>query len=169
MRTQVRRAREVAARVIAAVAVSLVGVTVPARAQSAGRRPGEPPGDDPAAVPTSQFSPLPLMFAVDAPTPRQPGERENNGEDETRPLTCVDFRPRNERLSDGRDTCMLTPWSAADITYDFRSRHWFVPADVTIGRRFSRNLVTAIEVEVSIVRDLDLYRLKLEPRISFFF
>jgi hypothetical protein len=62
----------------------------------------------------------------------------------------------------------VTLWSAADITYDFRSNRWFVPVDVTVGKKLARGVVTSVEVETPIVRDLDLYRLKIEARVSFF-
>jgi hypothetical protein len=63
----------------------------------------------------------------------------------------------------------VTFWSSADITYDFRSLDWFVPVDVTIGKKLSPGVVTSLEVEVPVIRDLDLYRFKVEFRVGFFF
>lgn len=105
MRTEVRRAPRLAAWVITAAA--LLGVSSPATAQSTQPTPVGQTGEDPTPGPVSQFVSVPLTFAADQPTPRTPQEQENNGEDDTRPLTRVDLRPRYERLSSGRDLWMF--------------------------------------------------------------
>jgi hypothetical protein len=45
----------------------------------------------------------------------------------------------------------------------------FVPADITIGKRFGSSMIASPQVEVPIVDDLPSYNVKLEARIGFFF
>ncbi len=62
----------------------------------------------------------------------------------------------------------LTFLSNADIRYNFINNKWFMPIDVTYGKRWG-DLITSIEVSYPIVDDLDLYEFKTQLRVGYFF
>jgi hypothetical protein len=62
----------------------------------------------------------------------------------------------------------LTFLSSGDLRYDFNSQKWFVPVDVTYGKRWN-NLIASLQASYPIVDDLKLYEFKTELRIGYFF
>jgi len=58
--------------------------------------------------------------------------------------------------------------SSGDIRYDFNSNKWFVPIDVTYGKRWG-NVITSLQASYPIVDDLKLYEVKTELRVGSFF
>ena len=58
--------------------------------------------------------------------------------------------------------------SSGDIRYDFNSKKWFVPIDVTYGKRWG-NVITSLQASYPIVDDLKLYEVKTELRVGYFF
>ncbi|MCD2452267.1 hypothetical protein GO003_017905 [Methylicorpusculum oleiharenae] len=62
----------------------------------------------------------------------------------------------------------LTFLSNADIRYNFNNKKWFLPIDVTYGKRWG-DLISSIEVSYPIIDDLDLYEVKTQLRVGYFF
>lgn len=59
--------------------------------------------------------------------------------------------------------------SSPEMFYDWKSRHWFVPFDLMIGKLFSKKLVVSLEYESAIVYDYPEYRQQVEFRVGVFF
>ena len=58
--------------------------------------------------------------------------------------------------------------SSGDIRYNFNSKKWFVPIDVTYGKRWG-NVITSVQASYPIVDDLKMYEVKTELRVGYFF
>jgi len=58
--------------------------------------------------------------------------------------------------------------SSGDIRYNFNSKKWFVPIDVTYGKRW-KNVITSLQVSYPIVDNLKMYEVKTELRVGYFF
>jgi hypothetical protein len=58
--------------------------------------------------------------------------------------------------------------SSGDIRYDFNSKKWFVPFDVSYCKRWG-NVIISLQASYPIVDDLKLYEVKTELRIGYFF
>lgn len=62
----------------------------------------------------------------------------------------------------------LTFLSSGDLRYDFNSQKWFVPIDVTYGKRWNK-LIASVQASYPIVDDSQLYEFKSELRVGYFF
>jgi hypothetical protein len=64
----------------------------------------------------------------------------------------------------------VTLFPSTDIRYNFIQREWFVPFNVEVGRQWSRNIVTSLELGVPIYREENpVYLFKLEGRLTVLF
>lgn len=62
----------------------------------------------------------------------------------------------------------VTLLSTGDMRYNFNSKKWFVPVDVTYGTRWD-NVIGSIQVSYPIVDDSKLYEVKTMLRAGYFF
>lgn len=61
----------------------------------------------------------------------------------------------------------VTFFPSPDIRYSFVNQEWFVPFNVEVGKEWSKNLVTSIELGVPLTNgDHPVYRFKLEGRVG---
>ena len=58
--------------------------------------------------------------------------------------------------------------SSGDIRYNFNLKKWFVPINVTCGKRWG-NVITSLHASYPIVDDLEMYEVKTELRVGYFF
>jgi hypothetical protein len=59
---------------------------------------------------------------------------------------------------------------STDIRYNFMNREWFVPLNIEVGRQWSTNLVTSLELGVPIYRELNpVYLFKVDGRLTLLF
>jgi hypothetical protein len=64
----------------------------------------------------------------------------------------------------------VTLFPSTDIRYNFIQREWFVPFNVEVGRQWSRNIVTSLELGVPVYREENpVYLFKLEGRLTVLF
>jgi hypothetical protein len=64
----------------------------------------------------------------------------------------------------------VTLFPSTDIRYNFIQREWFVPFNVEVGRQWSQNIVTSLELGVPIYREENpVYLFKLEGRLTMLF
>lgn len=68
-------------------------------------------------------------------------------------------------LSHGQFVTLL---STGDMRYNFNSNTWFVPVDVTYGKRWG-NVIGSIQASYPIVDDSKLYEFKTMLRVGYFF
>jgi hypothetical protein len=64
----------------------------------------------------------------------------------------------------------VTFFPSQDITVNFMDHgKWFFPADFLVGKRLSSRNLVSLEFGVPVVREYELYKLKLEARFAFTF
>lgn len=63
----------------------------------------------------------------------------------------------------------FTLGSSADWKFNLMNDKWFIPLDLTLGRKLSQNVVCSLQLEVPIVDDDPNYDFKVEVRIGFSF
>ena len=72
-------------------------------------------------------------------------------------------------------TWFVNFYPATDIRYNFANKRpsdtgrWFVPLDVVVGRMPTKAMIASFEVGVPIVSQYEVYDLKLEARLGYFF